>query len=271
MGMGQGLVFTAEMGARLRALRERAGLTQGEVVRRMGPRNLNNKAWISSLEAGRVKWPAMATVVMYLRACGAVMGEFFDRFNALPAVALDVQALDRTKLGAEARQRVKRAATRQAEKWQRRVVLGTTGKPLEQERARRGAARYGQYAVEVKAVEAAVRKALETAQVKYYEYLGYMSFARSVFSVIRKELNHREHREHGEDNPEEANRRERRERREDEGEVKEQRAKSKEQNRLDEKLAEKWEFVERQGLSPEVARKVQGIVMEVWERISGRA
>jgi len=84
-------------------------------------------------------------------------------------------------------------------------------------------------------------------------------------------LNHREHREHGENNPEEANRRERRERREDEGEVKEQRVKSKEQNLLDEKLAEKWEFVERQGLSPEVARKVQGIVMEVWERISGRA
>ena len=85
-------VFTTEMGEILRVVRRRAGLTQGEVMRRVGRRGRGAASLASRLERGRIRSPSPGLVCDYLRSCRArpdLMELMFGEHILRPLVAPD--------------------------------------------------------------------------------------------------------------------------------------------------------------------------------------
>lgn len=174
------------MGARLRVLRERAGLTQGEVAARMGLPNPNNRKWLSVLEAGRLKRPAVMTIVAYLRACGAVMGEFFSQFDALDYAPLDLKPAERARLSRRGLESVKQDTAKQVRKFQHAATHALVGKPIERAQAKQAAVNYGARQLQVNVVNQAVREFLGTRKVSYVAAHAYLAYARMVMGALRK-------------------------------------------------------------------------------------
>ncbi len=82
-------VFPAELGARLRELRKRAGLTQKELAELMGRRGATARPRIARLELGSIKYPTIAFIADYLRACRAGfddLGDILKRYTSQPRV-----------------------------------------------------------------------------------------------------------------------------------------------------------------------------------------
>jgi len=74
--------FTSEMGARLRELRLKAGVTQQELAVLMGRQGKGNAFLISRFENGHVPYPSFGFVADYLRACKASFTDIADLLNA---------------------------------------------------------------------------------------------------------------------------------------------------------------------------------------------
>lgn len=74
--------FTSEMGARLRELRLKAGVTQQELAVLMGRQGKGNAFLISRFESGHVPYPSFGFVADYLRACRASFADIADLLNA---------------------------------------------------------------------------------------------------------------------------------------------------------------------------------------------
>jgi transcriptional regulator with XRE-family HTH domain len=78
--------FAPALGARLRELRRRAGLSLVELAHLMG-REPAFYSYLSRLEHGRVRYPSLVLVADYLRACRASfadIGPVLDRYTGLP-------------------------------------------------------------------------------------------------------------------------------------------------------------------------------------------
>jgi transcriptional regulator with XRE-family HTH domain len=73
---------TPEMGARLRELRLREGMTQQELAVLMGRQGKGNAFLISRFEGGHVPYPSFGFVADYLRACRASFNDIADLLNA---------------------------------------------------------------------------------------------------------------------------------------------------------------------------------------------
>ena len=73
---------TPEMGARLRELRLKAGVTQQELAVLMGRQGKGNAYLISRFENGHVPYPSFGFVADYLRACRASFTDIADLLNA---------------------------------------------------------------------------------------------------------------------------------------------------------------------------------------------
>jgi transcriptional regulator with XRE-family HTH domain len=86
--MEKAIYFTPEMGARLRELREKKGLTQEEVAVAMGLTFEARASLIGSIEHGRKSNPSVSTLTRYLRAVGASWHDLADLFDKtkLPAI-----------------------------------------------------------------------------------------------------------------------------------------------------------------------------------------
>jgi transcriptional regulator with XRE-family HTH domain len=70
--------FPARLGARLRELRKRAGLTQRELAGLMGRSAATARPRITLLEQGRITFPTLAFIADYLRACRASFDDLAD-------------------------------------------------------------------------------------------------------------------------------------------------------------------------------------------------
>ncbi|MEO0114772.1 MAG: helix-turn-helix transcriptional regulator [candidate division WOR-3 bacterium] len=75
--------FTKEMAEILRKIRENAGLSQTQVAERIGLSSKTKNSYISHLEKGRLKNPALGLILLYLRACGASWVEFFRELDRI--------------------------------------------------------------------------------------------------------------------------------------------------------------------------------------------
>ncbi|MDH5683670.1 MAG: helix-turn-helix domain-containing protein, partial [candidate division WOR-3 bacterium] len=60
-----------EIGQLLTKIREKSGLSQIEVAKRIGLSTKSGQGYISRLEKGKTKNPPIQTILLYLRACGA--------------------------------------------------------------------------------------------------------------------------------------------------------------------------------------------------------
>jgi transcriptional regulator with XRE-family HTH domain len=72
---------TEKMGARLRELRVKAGVTQQELAVLMGRQGKGNAFLISRFEGGHVPYPSFGFVADYLRACRASFTDIADLLN----------------------------------------------------------------------------------------------------------------------------------------------------------------------------------------------
>lgn len=114
-------VFGPELGARLRSLRKRAGLTQGQLMALAG-RSGKGAAYLASrLEQGKVPYPSFGLIVDYLRGCRASFMELHDLLYPLTMRPLVMETrpagqLRQTvaSLGPEVRGRVLSVAVRSA-------------------------------------------------------------------------------------------------------------------------------------------------------------
>jgi transcriptional regulator with XRE-family HTH domain len=74
--------FTDELGARLRELRLKAGVTQQELAVLMGRQGKGNAFLISRFESGHIPYPSFGFVADYLRACKASFTDIADLLNS---------------------------------------------------------------------------------------------------------------------------------------------------------------------------------------------
>jgi len=74
--------FTREIGARLRELRLKAGVTQQELAVLMGRQGKGNAFLVSRFEGGHIHYPSFGFVADYLRACRASFTDIADLLNA---------------------------------------------------------------------------------------------------------------------------------------------------------------------------------------------
>ncbi|MEO0078418.1 MAG: helix-turn-helix transcriptional regulator [candidate division WOR-3 bacterium] len=81
--------FTSEAGRFLARIRKQAGLTQSELAELMG-RGRNFQSRIARLEQGRIRFPSLALIADYLRACRASFDDLNDLlkpYTSQPVVA----------------------------------------------------------------------------------------------------------------------------------------------------------------------------------------
>jgi transcriptional regulator with XRE-family HTH domain len=242
--LGTKSFFTAEMGAKLKEFRERANLTQTELAARMGMVYQSAKAYVSMLEQGKIPHPLLETVVLYIKASGAKTEEFFSQFDALSFINVEeklknvwdsagvtvagVKMSKQAEVLASLESRAIHNAQLAGRRYQRNVAnTESPGKTAPEVLAQR-AAKMASYRMQVSVVELKVQEYLDGLGMPLLIRHGYQMFARSVFSVVRK--------------TDEAQKREA-------------------------KLAEKWTFVEEQGLDPEIAKRVQAIVIAEWDKL----
>ncbi len=82
--------WTGELGAALRTIRRRAGLTQAQVAEAMGGRGRTGHVAVSRLETGKATQPTFGLVADYLRACGASFADLapvLDAYTSQPTIA----------------------------------------------------------------------------------------------------------------------------------------------------------------------------------------
>ncbi|GEM_PF-4983313 len=79
------LVFTPELGARLRQLRKDAGLNQDELAQRMGRKGKGSRSMICRLELGYYLHPTIGLIADYLKACKAGFADIADLLGMEPA------------------------------------------------------------------------------------------------------------------------------------------------------------------------------------------
>jgi transcriptional regulator with XRE-family HTH domain len=178
--------FTPEMGSWLREMRAQARLTQDEVAARMGLQGKGRKSVVSTLEAGLVPNPYFSTIVHYLLACGATMGRFCDKFNTLGLLPVDPESFEDSGFPAQAKQRLLEKASRQVNKYQRRMRFPKKGKPVSPERQQKAAGKYRDYQVQVKVIQQAVAELLGRTSAAIVEVQAYLTYARTVLSALRK-------------------------------------------------------------------------------------
>ena len=178
--------FASEMGSWLREIRTAAGLSQDEVAARMGRRGRGRSNLISALESGRKQHPYFETIVLYLRACGAPMGVFCDKFNSADLLLVDPAAFEDTGSNPWVTARLRAKASAQLSKYQRRMRFPRAGKPLSPEQQRKGAENYREYQVQVKVIERAVCELPALADAALVEVPSYLTYARMVLSALRR-------------------------------------------------------------------------------------
>ncbi len=76
-------IFTKEMAGNLKKIREKAGLSQLEVAKRIGLTYKTADSFISHLEKGSIKNPSLGAILLYLSACGESWSEFFKHLDAI--------------------------------------------------------------------------------------------------------------------------------------------------------------------------------------------
>ena len=103
-------ILDKEIARLLKSAREKAGLYQEEVAKRIGLSIKSGKGYISHLEKGRVKNPPIGTILLYLRACGESWSEFFKHLDAIDFRTRHEQMISQIPIPPEQR-KIQRDAT----------------------------------------------------------------------------------------------------------------------------------------------------------------
>ena len=184
--MTREVFFTPEMGARLKAIREKVGMDKGEVAARMGLKGKGRHNLVTRLEAGRVPNPHLSTITRYLRACGAQFFEFYDTLTRIEPVPVDTRPIERTPMKREQKEMLLRRVKREVYNYQDETSYPKRGKPIAPEKQKPAAAKLADYRVQVALIEQDVKKLLGTENVTFVEIAGYLTIARRILGELRR-------------------------------------------------------------------------------------
>ncbi len=104
-------ILDQEIASLLKSVREKSGLYQKEVAKRIGLSVKSGKGYISHLEKGMVKNPPIGTILLYLRACGESWSEFFKQLDIIDFKMRHERMITQLPIPPEPR-KVERAAMR---------------------------------------------------------------------------------------------------------------------------------------------------------------
>jgi transcriptional regulator with XRE-family HTH domain len=184
--MTREVFFTPEMGARLRAIREKSGMDKGEVAARMGLTGKGRHNLITRLETGKVTDPHLSTITRYLRACGAQFFEFYDTLTRIEPVPVDTRPIERLPMKREQKEILLRRVKREVYNYQDETSYPKRGKPISPDKQKPAAAKLADYRVQVVLVEQDVKKLLGTENVTFVEIAGYLTIARRILGELRR-------------------------------------------------------------------------------------
>ena len=106
--------FTRELGARLRDLRLKAGLTQLELARAMGRSGKKAANLVGRLERGDERYPSFGLITDFLRACKAGFRDILDMldlYTGLPTTQEKIFSRALDKIAATAPQKLQSQVT----------------------------------------------------------------------------------------------------------------------------------------------------------------
>ena len=184
--MTREVFFTTEMGARLKAIREKVGMDKGEVAARMGLSGKGRHNLITRLETGKVGDPHLSTITRYLRACGAQFFEFYDILTRIEPVLVDTGPIERLPMKREQKEMLLHRVRREVYNYQDETSYPKRGKPIAPEKQKPAAAKLADYRVQVAMVEHDVKKLLGTENVTLVEVAGYLTIARRILGEVRR-------------------------------------------------------------------------------------
>ena len=184
--MSERTFFTPEMGARLRAIRSKRGLTLDEVAARMGLAGKGRKTFVGRLEQGNIKNPYLSTVTLYLRACGTQFFEFYDILTRIEPVLVDTSRIERTPMKREQKEMLLRRVKREVYNYQDETSYPKRGKPIAPEKQKPAASKLADYRAQVAVIEHDVKKLLGAENVTFVEIPGYLTVARRMLGELRR-------------------------------------------------------------------------------------
>ena len=184
--MAREVFFTLEMGARLRAIREKVGMDKGEVAARMGLKGKGRHNLITRLETGKVPNPYLSTITRYFRACGAQFFEFYDTLTRIEPVLVDTSRIERTPMKREQKEMLLRRVKREVYNYQDETSYPKRGRPIAPEKQKPAASKLADYRVQVAVIEQEVKKLLGTVNVTFVEIPGYLTIARRILGELRR-------------------------------------------------------------------------------------
>ena len=115
-------VFTSALGARLRELRLKAGLTQAQLMVRAGRAGKGAALIASRLEQGKTPYPSIGLVADYLRGCGAGFSDLLEQLKPLTARPPEPAAKPAIEPEQQARTEQPEARQRRAEAFKDAIV-----------------------------------------------------------------------------------------------------------------------------------------------------
>lgn len=192
--MSDDAAWAKEMGARLKGLRKRSGLSLDKVAERMGYQGRSRSAITSRLETGRTRNPSILTVTRYLNAVGAKYSEFYDsltRVRPIPVEPVVREALARVDpkaevLSAEVQEEVIRKTAAEQGRFERHVASPREGAPMPPARQRKASARLLEWNAQLNTVRALVNRYLQTTDVGAYDFHKYQFVVARLLSALRK-------------------------------------------------------------------------------------
>jgi transcriptional regulator with XRE-family HTH domain len=178
-------IFTKEMAAILRQIREKAGLSQREVALRMGIKSKSGRSFIAQLESGRIKNPTLRTIFDYLHTCGASFREFFAKLETIDFQTKHKQLIAKVNLPeGKAKKKIERdvAWFEAGIKYPRKI----TQKPLSTEKQEEMSVEFAKYRIKIEKIESEVHKLLCDFAPGTFYFPFYKDCARAFYSALVK-------------------------------------------------------------------------------------
>jgi transcriptional regulator with XRE-family HTH domain len=177
--------FTPEMGARLRELRLRAGVTQQELAVLMGRQGKGNAYLISRFESGHLSYPSFGFVADYLRACRASFNDITDLLNAYTSQPTVIEQRGYRRVQSLAR-KLSRGVAKAVVKYDHKVTRSKAKPESVRERLRHARA-YARAQEEQRRLNRLVEEELSTAGVGSIspEGLRLRVYARKLWRLLR--------------------------------------------------------------------------------------
>jgi transcriptional regulator with XRE-family HTH domain len=168
----------------LRALREKAGLTQVELASQMGLSPNRGQAYIGKLEVGPDD-PVFLAVVRFIRACGVKWEDFCALYDPPPNPRVDTREIDKSSLTPADKRTLKQRLKQQVYRYESRTARWPKGKPMAPVVQKRAQGRFEKYRRQYGIVEMAARRFLEQQAFPVTELFAWLDITQRIFSVLR--------------------------------------------------------------------------------------